>query len=51
MVLSFLALYAGAFLALLWLIDELLRWVLDNGLFWYVAAPIATVAWMAHLYA
>jgi len=49
LVVSFMAAYAAVFLLFLWLLDELIRWVLDNGLFWYFVAPAATLIWMAHL--
>jgi hypothetical protein len=49
LVTSFMAAYAAVFIVLLWLIGELIRWALTNGLFWYVATPVATLIWMAHL--
>lgn len=49
MVVSFLAVYAGGFLGLLWLTDQVVQWMWDHGLFWYIAAPVATVIWMANL--
>lgn len=50
-VLSFLAIYAGVFLGLLWLIDELMQWAMDHGWFWYVCAPVGAVIWMSNIWA
>ena len=49
MVISFLAVYVGLFVALEAVIIRLVSWVLDSGLFWYVAAPVGTAILMANL--
>jgi len=49
MVVSFMAVFAGGYIGLLLLVERTVRWVLDSGLFWYVATPVVTLIWMAHL--
>jgi hypothetical protein len=49
MVVSFMAVYAGGFLGLLWLIDNLMQWLMDEGLFWWVAVPVGVAILMSNL--
>lgn len=49
MVISFMTMFAGGFLGLLWLIDNIFQWLMDEGLFWWVAIPVATAIWMSNL--
>lgn len=49
MVVSFMTVFAGGFLGLLWLIDNVMQWLMDEGLFWWVAVPAATAIWMSNL--
>lgn len=49
MVISFLMLYVGAFIALEALFVRLLSWVWDSGWFWLVASPAAVVILLMNL--
>lgn len=49
-VVSFMLLMAGGFLGLLYVIDEAVQWAMDNGLFWYVVAPVGTAIWLSNLW-
>lgn len=49
-VVSFMLLMAGGFLGLLWLVDQAVQWAVDNGLFWYVVAPVGTIILMANIW-
>jgi hypothetical protein len=49
MVVSFMAVYAGGFLGLLWLIDNLMQWLMDEGLVWWVAVPVGVAILMSNL--
>lgn len=49
MVVSFMAVFAGGFIGALWVIDNIFQWLMDEGLFWWVAVPVATAIWMSNL--
>lgn len=50
MVVSFLVMYAGVYLGLLWLVDVIVQWLWDHGWFWVTAAPLATVIWLSNIW-
>lgn len=50
MVVSFLAILAGAFILADAILVWSINWVLDNGLFWVVAPPVGVAFLMAHLF-
>ena len=49
MVLSFMTVFAAVYLLLVWVIDVVIQWVLDNGLFWWAAVPTATAIMLANM--
>lgn len=49
MVVSFMTVFAGGFLGLLWLIDNIFQWLMDEGLFWWVAVPVGTAILMSNM--
>lgn len=50
MVVSFMAVLAGVYLGLLWLIDNIVQWLWDNGWFWVTAVPVATAIWLSNIW-
>lgn len=47
---SFMAVSAGVYLGLLWIIDNIVQWLWDNGWFWVTAVPLATVIWLSNIW-
>lgn len=49
MVASFMTVFAAVFMILLVIIDKVISWIFDKGLFWTAAAIVGTAVWMALL--
>lgn len=49
MVGSFLMAFLGGYIGLVWLVDKVIEWMIDNGLLWWAIVPVGVVALMMNL--